>query len=200
MAVDPYRLPTLRRGVVRLVKFELRAKSAVRQLRHANGWLVALVVLGLLALSFRTWGFAISFGVILILNLIFWAAWQRVHELSNVGETDALSGWEFEHWLEAFFEKLGFEVERTPYRGDFGADLIVTWNGIRTAVQAKSGHWNAGVAAVQQVSAARTFYGCERAMVVTNQYFTPQAVVLAQANDVVLRSRDDLARKLRELA
>lgn len=198
MTVDPYRLPTLRRGVVNLVRMELRARSALRNLRYANGWAVALVVMGLLALAFRTWGLAISFGVMLLVNLLVWFAWRRVHVHSNVAETDALSGWEFERWLEGFFERLGFQVERTPSRGDFGADLIVTWNGTRTAVQAKSGHWNAGVAAVQQVVAARAFYGCERAMVVTNQYFTREAVVLAEANGVILRSRDDLARKLHE--
>lgn len=155
--------------------------------------------MGLLALAFRTWGFAISFGVMLTVNLVVWASWQRVHDLSNVDETDSLSGWEFERWLETFFTKLGFEVERTPYRGDFGADLIVTWHGVRTAVQAKSGHWNVGVAGVQQATAARAYYDCERAMVVTNQYFTKEAVILADANGVVLRSRDDLARKLRDL-
>lgn len=199
MAVDPYRLPTLRRGVLNVLRIELRARSVLRQLRYANGWVVALFVMGLIAVAFRTWGFAISFGVILFVNVLVWAAWRRVHVLSKVAETDALSGWEFERWLEAFFEKLGFEVERTPFRGDFGADLIIAWNGTRTAVQAKSGHWNTGVSAVQQVSAARAYYRCERAMVVTNQYFTPEALVLAEANGVIMRSRDDLARKLREL-
>ena len=67
-------------------------------------------------------------------------------------------------------------------------------------MQAKSGHFNAGVSAVQQAAAARAFYGCKRAMVVTNQYFTAQAIVLAEANGVVMRSRDDLARKLHALA
>jgi len=70
--------------------------------------------------------------------------------------TDSLSGWEFNQWLACVFAKLGFAVEQTPYRGDFGADVIITWNGIRTAVQAKSGHSNVGVAAVQAVVAAQT--------------------------------------------
>jgi hypothetical protein len=36
-------------------------------------------------------------------------------------------------------------------------------------------------------------------MVVTNGYFTEQAVILARANGVWMRSRDDLARKLTTL-
>ena len=200
MAVDPYRLPSLRRAVVRLLRWGLRMRRALSQLRGTNGWTIALVSFALLALAIHTWGLAIALAVMLAINALVWTVDRRRHELANVAETDSLSGREFERWLEDFFQKLGFHVERTSYQGDFGADLIVTWNGIRTAVQAKSGHFNAGVSAVQQVAAARAFYACERAMVVTNQYFTVQAIVLAEANDVVMRSRDDLARMLRQLA
>jgi Restriction endonuclease len=34
------------------------------------------------------------------------------------------TGWEFECWLVRFFERLGFEVARTRYRGDYGADVL----------------------------------------------------------------------------
>ena len=107
-----------------------------------------------------------------------------------------MTGWEFERWLGLFFEDIGFSVERTPYRGDFGADFILTWNGIRIAVQAKRSSGLVGVRAVQEVVAARAFYNCERAMVVTNSYFTDQAMLLARKNDVRIRYRDDLARAL----
>ena len=196
MPVDPYRLPTLRRAVVRLLRWGLRMRRTLAQLRNINGWTISLVSFALLALAIHTWSLAIALAVMLTINAVVWTVERRRHELSNVAETDSLSGREFERWLEDFFQRLGFQVERTPYQGDFGADLIITWNGIRTAVQAKSGHFNAGVSAVQQAAAARAFYGCERAMVVTNQYFTAPAIVLAEANGVVMRSRDDLARVL----
>jgi restriction system protein len=198
MSDYPYRYPHLRHGVMSAVRAELRLKALLRSLRHANGWTVAPVVVALLALVFRTWATAIALGIMLTISAALWLADHRREELSNIAETDSLSGAEFERWLEEFFRKLGFRVERTPYQGDFGADLIITWNGIKTAVQAKSGHQNVGVAAVQQIVAAKAFYDCERAMVVTNQYFTPQALILANATGVVMRHRGDLARKLAE--
>jgi HJR/Mrr/RecB family endonuclease len=112
---------------------------------------------------------------------------------------DAMSGRQFERWLAGFFERLGFQVESTPYSGDYGADLILTWNGVRIAVQAKSGHQNVGVVAVQQVFTASAYYGCEQALVVTNQYFTEQALILAEKLGVRLRHRGDLDRVLRGL-
>lgn len=199
MAAYPYRYSHLRRGVIAGVRAELRLKALLRSLRRANGWTVATIVVALLALAFHTWATAIALGIMLAISAALWFADHHRDELSNIAETDSLSGAEFERWLEEFFRRLGFRVERTPYRGDFGADLIITWNGIKTAVQAKSGHQNVGVAAVQQIVAAKAFYDCERAMVVTNKYFTSQALILAEANGVIMRYRDDLARKLAEL-
>jgi restriction system protein len=67
---------------------------------------------------------------------------------------------------------------------------------MRIAVQAKRSARLVGVRAVQEVVAARAFYGCERAMVVTNSYFTDEALVLARTNGVWMRNRDNLAKAL----
>jgi HJR/Mrr/RecB family endonuclease len=199
VAVDLYRHPNLRRRVVRLLSAEMRLKSALRSLRHASAWDVALIAFILCTVLVHSWTAVALLSVLAVLKVAMWHAEQRHYAQSEIGETDSLSGEQFEEWLGEFFAKLGFEVERTRYRRDFGADFILTWNGVTTAVQAKSGHTRVGVNAVQQVVAAKAFYGCGRAMVVTNQYFTEQAVVLAQANGVVLRSRDDLMRKILSL-
>jgi HJR/Mrr/RecB family endonuclease len=194
--VDPYRFPTLRRAGIALLRAEASAGYWLRNLRRIDGWTVAVCVVALLALVIQTWATAIALGCLLLLRVAMWAAEHRRYELVDIAETDSLSGYELEDWTQRFLELLGFSVERTPYRRDYGADLIATWNGIRTAVQVKSGHTNVGVAAVQQVVAAKRFYDCERAMVVTNQYFTAQALILAEANGVVMRGRDDLVRGL----
>ena len=88
---------------------------------------------------------------------------------------------------------------RTPYQSDFGADFVLTWNGAKMAVQAKRSRRQVGIAAVQEVVAAKAYYGCEKAMVVTNSYFTEQAIILARANGVRMRSRDDLAKEISAL-
>src|SRR5262249_31554060 len=159
----------------RVLRSELWLKRELRRLRAADGWTIALIVFGLLAIAIRSWMAAVAFVALLALVLAMARADRRRYRLSAIGETDSLTGWEFERWLEECSRRPGFVVERTPYQRDFGADLIITWHGIKTAVQAKCGHTNVGVSAVQQVVAAKAFYGCERAMVVTNQYFTSEA-------------------------
>ncbi len=59
-------------------------------------------------------------------------------------------------------------------------------------IQAKNYSENVGNAAVQQALAAKAFYSCDHAMVVTNSYFTPSAKALADASGVALVDRREL--------
>jgi restriction system protein len=196
--IDSYNLPTLRRGILRLVRLDLWVKASLRELRHVDGWWMLAIGFGLLAVAIRTWIYVGIFIGLLGLSAAMWAVERRQFELARVDETDALSGHEFERWIESFLAELGFDVEHVGRTGDFGGDLVATWNATRTVVQAKSGHYKVGVSAVRQAYAAKTYYDCERAMVVTNQYFTDQALLLAEKTGVVMRHRGDLARVLAE--
>ena len=109
---------------------------------------------------------------------------------------DELTGTQFEEFLKDLFVSLGFEVELTGQHGDQGADLIVTGNGLRTAIQAKRYAEAVGNAAVQEVIAAREFHTCQRAMVITTSSFTPSARELARRAGVELWDRKDLEEKL----
>jgi restriction system protein len=115
---------------------------------------------------------------------------------AGIHAIDAMNGETFERRLERLFLSLGYGVERTPYRGDFGADLILTKDGIKTVVQAKRATGKVGVAAIQQAIAAKPYYGCSKAMVVTNREFTPQAQRLAASDAVELWARPLLIQKL----
>ena len=130
----------------------------------------------------------------LVLQTAQWLYFRHFIDRARIEEVDEMTGWEFERWLEGFFKQLGFEIQRTPYRGDFGADFVLTWNKTRIAVQAKRSALQVGVRAIQEVVAAKAYYKCDHSMVVTNNYFTEQALILARANGVWTRSRDDLAR------
>lgn len=61
------------------------------------------------------------------------------NRLSRAGlpEIDRMDGQQFEIYLESLFRRLGYQVERTRYVGDKGADLILTTGSERIAVQAK---------------------------------------------------------------
>lgn len=48
-----------------------------------------------------------------------------------------MSGQPFEEKLAAHFRQQGYQVNLTPYQGNFGGDLIFDRDGVRTVVQAK---------------------------------------------------------------
>jgi restriction system protein len=56
---------------------------------------------------------------------------------SGIFDIDKMSGTEFEDRLAVLFGNLGYNVQRTGKIGDYGVDLVIEKNGIRTAVQAK---------------------------------------------------------------
>jgi restriction system protein len=191
---DSTHLPV--RALYLAVRGEFRVRQTLRSLRQAGGWTIAGVVRLVLGLAFRSWVLFGAFGAVLLLTAAGWLVERRYVSRARLEDIDEMTGWEFERWPARFFECVGFGVRRTPYRGDFGADFVLSWNGVKIAVQAKRSRRQVGVSAVQEVVAAKAYYGCEQAMVVTNGYFTEQAIILARANGVRMRSRDDLVREL----
>lgn len=149
-------------------------------------------------------------GFVWLMLTTFWPIWlllltpnllglafniYRKRRLARAGmsDIDQMDGKSFELYLESLFKRQGYSVQLTPYRGDYGADLIISKEGRRTAVQAKRYKGKVGVKAVQEIAAARSHYECDDALVVTNNGFTAQAVKLAKSNNVRLWNRDDLA-------
>jgi restriction system protein len=115
---------------------------------------------------------------------------------SGIHQIDRMDGRTFEQYLRLAFTRHRYAVELTRYRGDYGADLVISRDGHRTAVQAKRYAKKVGVKAIQEVVASKPEYGCQRAIVVTNNYFTPQARHLADKNQVELWDRDRLVSEL----
>jgi len=115
---------------------------------------------------------------------------------SGINDIDKMDGKTFEKYLEVLFRKLGYRVERTRYIGDYGADLVTAKNGVKTIIQAKRYKKKVGVKAIQEAVAAKGYYECQDAMVVTNSVYTKQAIELARANGVQLWDRNDLVKAL----
>ena len=98
-----------------------------------------------------------------------------------------MDGHEYEHRVAAYLRGHGYTgVTVTQASGDFGADVIAHKGGRKYAVQCKYYSSPVGVAAVQEVTAAKAHYRCNAAMVVTNNTFTAAAKRLAQENSVLL--------------
>ena len=115
---------------------------------------------------------------------------------SGIKDIDRFGGKTFEQYLEVLFKRLGYKVERTKFTGDYGGDLVLRKDGIRTVVQAKRYSKSVGVRAVQEVVAARGYYDCDEMLVVSNSTYTKQARELAEKNNVTLWDRETLIEHL----
>ncbi len=144
----------------------------------------------------QMWYVWVILGLVLIGRLVFYLLEQQKLAKSGIAEIDKMNGKTFEKYLKVFFEKLGYKVERTKYVGDYGADLIATNNGVKTVIQAKRYKSKVGIKAVQEAVASKGYYQCDKAMVVTNSYFTNQAKTLAARNKVQLWDRKMLVKNL----
>jgi restriction system protein len=104
-----------------------------------------------------------------------------------------MTGPEFEAALAELFALLDYDVEHIG-GFDKGADLVITRDGTRTAVQVKRQSGSVGVSAVRQLIDGMRSYDCERGLVVTNSFFTPPAMDCAERWNVDLWDRRDLAQ------
>lgn len=135
----------------------------------------------------------IIIGIIILFAAYLFCRWMlKIMKLKpneadrTVDEIDKMSGEEFELFTAAVLKGCGFVIEEiTKTTGDYGADIIVSFGQIRIAVQCKRYSHPVGVKAVQEVISAMKHYDCEEAIVITNNYFTNQAEILAKDNEVV---------------
>ncbi len=111
---------------------------------------------------------------------------------SGILEVDAMTGKEFEIFLDVHFRNLGYSVTLTQDSQDYGADLILDKDGSKTVVQAKRSKNSVGIKAVQEVAGAVRHYKGNKGRVITNNRFTENACKLAQSNDVELWDRKKL--------
>ena len=70
--------------------------------------------------------------------------------------------------------------------------MILIKDNIKTVVQAKRYNSSVGNKAVQEVIGAMGYYKATRGMVITNSFFTSNAITLANANGIELWNRNTL--------
>lgn len=134
---------------------------------------------------------AIKISIIFVISIsVFSYILRRLikflqYSKSTITEIDKMSGIEFEEYLQEHFRENGYRVSTTSITNDFGADLILKKNGETTIVQAKRYSGKIGNKAVQEIVAAKAHYNAKKAMVITNSYFTSNAIQLAKDNQVI---------------
>lgn len=114
-------------------------------------------------------------------------------QLIQISEVDRMDGNSFEYFCKNLLQADGFrDIRVTKQSGDYGADIIAKKDDIRYVIQCKRYSGNVGEDAIQEVYASKKVYNAEVAVVLTNSYFTNQAIVLASHNSVHLWNRDKL--------
>jgi len=141
-------------------------------------------------------GLSVCFGIIAI-SLVILICLKILKDVrlkkAGILDIDKMSGFQFETYLGLLYKQLGYNCQVTRSVGDYGADLIlIDKNGKKIVVQAKRYNINVGIKAVQEIIAAQNYYKAHESWIVTNSYFTQQAMNLAKANDVKLIDRDQL--------
>lgn len=101
-----------------------------------------------------------------------------------------MSGETWERFLAAQFKRHGYRVEMTKASGDQGVDLIVQFDNVRLAIQAKGYLGSVGNSAVQEVVSGRLFYNCSHCAVIINSRFTKSARELAEKSNCILIDED----------
>jgi len=116
----------------------------------------------------------------------------------RIANIDSMTGIEFEQYLKRVLAKQGYSVSMTSVSGDLGVDLVALGSGNKIAIQAKRYSDKVSRRAISDAVAGMYHYGCNKAMVITNNYFSPGAIALAKSTGCILVDRDTLATWINE--
>lgn len=119
---------------------------------------------------------------------------KRFYINSDIRKIDIMTGEEFEEYLKIHFQKQGYKVFLTPKTNDYGADLILLKNDEKIVVQTKRYRNKVSNNAIQEVVGSIGYYNANKSMVITNSFFTKNALELAKANNVELWDRNKLIK------
>lgn len=111
---------------------------------------------------------------------------------AEIKNMDSLSGLEFEYFCQEILIQNGFKATVTKASGDNGGDIKAEKEGVSYIIQCKKYSDKVGNKAVQEVYAAKGIYNTEKAIVMTNNYFTEQAKFEADKLGIQLWNRDNV--------
>lgn len=139
-----------------------------------------------------TFGIILFIALFVIYEIIINAIKKYRLKKSRIRDVDEMSGNIFEEYLLLLLKGRGYKGKLTPKTGDYGADLVLVTNNKKIVVQAKQYKRNVGVRAVQEIVSAQRYYKADECWVITNSFFTNQAIKLAGSNQVRLIDRSKL--------
>lgn len=144
----------------------------------------------------------IFFLIVLFLggSLYLWLIYQqrmkqKALRALQISQVDTMTGEEFEEYVAELFRFQGYEAYMTRRSGDYGVDIVVSKDGVKTAVQTKRYSKKLDQKPVREAVTGMAVreYGCTKAMVVTNSTFTKAAEFLAKESGCELVDREKLS-------
>jgi restriction system protein len=127
--------------------------------------------------SYRPWFFLSAVVVV----GVWWWALVVIRKSRAVGkrldELKAMTPVEFEQWVGARFEDLGYKVKTTALSGDHGVDLVAKRDGEKVVIQCKRYCDTAvGEPTLRDLYGTMQHESADRAYLVTTGYLTPAAI------------------------
>ncbi|MFH0864001.1 MAG: restriction endonuclease [Candidatus Gottesmanbacteria bacterium] len=132
-------------------------------------------------------------GLVIAIKIGYYFYRQHIYNKAGLDKIDKMPGYVFEEYLTNLFARLGYRVNHIGKFGDFGGDLIIEKDGMKTLVQAKRSSDRIREKAIQEAVTAKEYYHCDKAMVVTNNYFYKHAWTLGKGTNIDLWARNKLA-------
>ena len=111
----------------------------------------------------------------------------------KIADVDNMNPYEFERFVGELMKRQGYITTVVGQAGDMGVDIVAQKGDKKYAVQVKRHSSRVSRRAVSDAVAGKQHYGCNAAMVVTNNYFTKGAVELARSTRCQLVDRNTLA-------
>ena len=139
--------------------------------------------------------FVVGLPVLILIRLIVLRSYFKHRKYlgsSDLSSIDGMSGLEFEKYVAKLLSKLGYTSIKLTEEYDYGVDIIATKDGIKWGIQVKRYSYIVKAEAVRQVVTALKKYNCDRAMVITNNYYSQTAKELARVNSCRLIDRESL--------
>jgi restriction system protein len=146
------------------------------------------------------WAIILVIAIALICVFLIWVL-LRKHVIKTptpsitMKEIDKMTGIEFENFVGELYKAMGYKTEVTQASNDYGADVIVTKDQIKTVIQVKNYKNPVGLGAVQEVNTAKGHYKADEAMIISSSpSFTAQARREAKLLRIKLVARDNLEK------
>ena len=118
---------------------------------------------------------------------------ERIKRIVDSG-FDGISWDVFEDLCASVLAMDGFICKSTPKRGDHGADIIASKGPVIFSVQCKYLNSHVGFDAIKEVYTSKGIYGTDKALVITNNDFTKQAILDAAVLGVSIWNGSVLAK------